>query len=430
MILVAATAFRAPEPAAEGYRVRPLRFEGQLEEIVFEAELRHTDAAAGRPFRAPAQEPLGARVIGGLRDVRLRLRLRPTVGQGLFAEETRDGPYTELRWAGPLPPGAVVALRVAPRPPQARALQQLQERLHALAAPASLAPALRDLDLADFNALLFRCDAEEREAGGGGIYDVPGHGPLVYAGLQGVTSLLAQVRPSDDLGHPLCANLRAGDWLAEYLWRRLEREPRLRAAGERVRWALAPLAELPRFLQPCYFEALVTTLHRACRAAALARLAGWCREESLGAALALASVQLLGAVPSAPLPPLAVGTARASMSAGLPHFAVGHMRCWGRDTFIALRGLLLLPGRAADARAHILGFGACLRHGLIPNLLDGGPRARYNCRDAVWWWLLSIKQVCASRFPPPLVLPLCRHLTWSFFIVPSHAFIYLQTMWV
>jgi glycogen debranching enzyme len=115
--------------------------------------------------------------------------------------------------------------------------------------------------------------------------------------------------------------------------------------------------------------------------------------------LALSSLQFLAPVKSARLPDLSPNISPpkppalcTTLAAGLTHFATGYMRCWGRDTFIALRGLMILTGRFDEARYIILGFAATLRHGLIPNLLDGGKNARFNCRDAVWWWMYCIEQ--------------------------------------
>lgn len=43
------------------------------------------------------------------------------------------------------------------------------------------------MDLIDLNKALYRCDQEERDETSNrfDVYNIPGYGPLVYAGLQG-----------------------------------------------------------------------------------------------------------------------------------------------------------------------------------------------------------------------------------------------------
>lgn len=70
--------------------------------------------------------------------------------------------------------------------------------------------------------------------------------------------------------------------------------------------------------------------------------------------------------------------------AGFPWFAD-----WGRDTFIALPGLLLTTGRFQEARATLETFAAAIADGLVPNVFDDydDTAAHYNTVDASLWFI-------------------------------------------
>lgn len=204
-------------------------------------------------------------------------------------------------------------------------------------------------------------------------------------------------------GHPLCGNLRDGNWLTEYIVRRLQRKASTSKLSNWLSNAFEKLNALPRYLIPRYFDSILTPLYTLLLDRIWVLSSDFVRlGDDFTKRLALGEVALIGSLATSSLPPLSVDSIPSTFSklesnqlptiaAGLPHFASGYMRNWGRDTFIALKGLALLTGRFDVAKIIILGFGGTLRHGLIPNLLDGGNNSRYNCRDAVWWWLQAIK---------------------------------------
>jgi predicted glycogen debranching enzyme len=90
-----------------------------------------------------------------------------------------------------------------------------------------------------------------------------------------------------------------------------------------------------------------------------------------------------------------------SLVAGYPWFAD-----WGRDTFIALRGLLLATGRLVEAGRILAAWAPHVREGLLPNrFVDEGEDPEFNSVDAALWFVIAARewrQACAAR---PSALP-------------------------
>ena len=257
--------------------------------------------------------------------------------------------------------------------------------------------AMADLDFNDLNFLLYKCEPEERDFSDGrdGVYDIPGYGKLVYAGFQGWWSILKDIIKDNNLAHPLCQNLRDGQWALDYTLGRLERAskteqyPRLKKPAAWLKDRFDAIRGIPSFLLPRYFGLVLRTAYVAAFERGVSLMNENVREgQWFLQSLAMVSVQETGLVKSASLWPDRLVP---SLAAGLPHFAVEWARCWGRDVFISLRGLYLGTGRFAEAKEHILAFASVLKHGMIPNLLSSGSNPRYNSRDSVWFFLQCIQ---------------------------------------
>ena len=74
--------------------------------------------------------------------------------------------------------------------------------------------------------------------------------------------------------------------------------------------------------------------------------------------------------------------------AGYPWFAD-----WGRDTFIALRGLCLASGRFDDAREILLAWAESVSEGMLPNRFpDSGEKLEFNSVDASLWFIIAVHE--------------------------------------
>ena len=75
-----------------------------------------------------------------------------------------------------------------------------------------------------------------------------------------------------------------------------------------------------------------------------------------------------------------------SIVAGYPWFTD-----WGRDTFVALRGLCLATGRLDDARAILLQWAGALSEGMLPNRFpEWGEEPEFHSVDAPLWFAVTV----------------------------------------
>jgi predicted glycogen debranching enzyme len=76
----------------------------------------------------------------------------------------------------------------------------------------------------------------------------------------------------------------------------------------------------------------------------------------------------------------------AGLIAGYPWFEE-----WGRDAMISLPGLLLIPGRFAEARQLLARYGRYEQRGLLPNFIPDRGEPHYNSVDASLWYFQAVK---------------------------------------
>lgn len=310
-------------------------------------------------------------------------KLRELTGFGVNYNEASQ--TTTITTPGDFPPGSIAIFRTQ----QNGVDDSLDHFIRSGAIKAT-----SNLTLESLNYVLYRCENEERDYshGQGGCYDIPGYGKLVYAGLQGWISVFRDIVFSNDLAHPLAANLRDGEWALDYVVNRLsyyQDTPGVKDVQDWLRSRLDRVRKLPNFLRPSYFALIIGILYGCCRLRAMQLMSINIGKSTVFIqSLAMTSIQMISRLNSTSIYP---DKQVPCMAAGLPHFSTDYMRCWGRDVFISLRGLLLTTGRYDLAKHHILAFAKTLKHGLIPNLLDAGRNPRYNARDAAWFFVQAIQ---------------------------------------
>src|SRR5206468_8152108 len=88
-----------------------------------------------------------------------------------------------------------------------------------------------------------------------------------------------------------------------------------------------------------------------------------------------------------------------TLIAGYPWFGD-----WGRDTFIAIRGLCIATGHLEDARDILIAWAGVVSQGMLPNRFpDSGEQPEFNSVDASLWYIIAVNDyLLAAKKQPSL----------------------------
>lgn len=226
-------------------------------------------SGSGKPFDRPFKFHKKEKYVNGLDEYELKIsEAIPLSKSNIFEKNSyRDGQTTQLNFVN-LRPGSVVALRISSHDHSQSHFAKLEELVTSFRTESGTKydeakAIITKLNLNDLNRAIYQCDQEDRDMGKGlGTYNIPNFGSMVYCGTQGFVSLLTQISPNNDLGHPMCNNLRDGNWMIDYIHERLAKHPNTEALAKWIKENTIDLKAIPRYLVPCYFDVFITGVHQ------------------------------------------------------------------------------------------------------------------------------------------------------------------------
>jgi predicted glycogen debranching enzyme len=93
-----------------------------------------------------------------------------------------------------------------------------------------------------------------------------------------------------------------------------------------------------------------------------------------------------------------------TLIAGYPWFGD-----WGRDTFIALRGLCIATGHFEEARDILLQWAGTVSQGMLPNRFpDQGEQPEFNSVDASLWYIIAVNDYLLAAKKQPTLTDDCH----------------------